>query len=70
MGSEERMEKGLEEGLHGSDTLRGRLPTKERIETYHGAEEGHCAAKKGDLVRIGPGFNSARNLDVGGPEER
>ena len=52
------------------DLTRSEADCEERIETYHGAEEGHCAAKKGDLVRIGPGFNSARNLDVGGPEER
>ena len=70
MGGEERMKKGLEEGLHGLDALGGRLPTEDSIQTHHGAKEGHCTAKKRDVVRDGPTFNSARNFLFRGPEKR
>jgi hypothetical protein len=67
---EERVEEGLKEGLHGLNTVGGRLPTKNRVQANHRAEEGDCAKNERDVVRIGPVFNSARSRRVGGPEER
>jgi hypothetical protein len=50
---EERVEEGLKEGLHGLNTVGGRLPTKSRVQANHRAEEGDCAKNERDVVRIG-----------------
>jgi len=64
------MAKGLEEGLHGLNTIRGRLPPKEGVQTNHRAKEGYRATKKRDMVGVGPIFNGARNWGVRSPKER
>ena len=44
------MAKGLEKALHGPNTIRGRLPTQEGVQTHHRAKEGHRAMTTGTLV--------------------
>jgi hypothetical protein len=70
LSGEERVQKGLEEGLHGPNTVGGRLLAEVGIQTNHGAEEGHSAKDERDLLRAGPVFNRARSLRVRGPEKR
>jgi hypothetical protein len=64
------MKESLEEGLHGSNTVGGRSLTKGRIKSNHGAKEGNSAAKKRNMMWVGPSFDSIWGLRVRGPKER
>ena len=64
------MKKGPKEGLHGFDTVRGRLLAKEGVQTNHGTKKGHCTTHDGDAMKGGPVLHVFRNRRVRGPENR